>query len=77
MVKRGCLNLKDLFLNADAGFDDNKFRQHLESLFIEVNIDFNKRNGTKIGREEYFDEILTRKALHVMDGCIQRASYSL
>lgn len=58
MVKRGCLDLKDLFLNADAGFDDNKFRQYLESLFIEANIDFNKRNGTKIDREEYFDGIL-------------------
>lgn len=58
MVKRSCLDLKDLFLNADAGFDDNKFRQYLESLSIEANIDFNKRNGTKIDREEYFDGIL-------------------
>ncbi|MFT5647608.1 MAG: hypothetical protein ACI976_002300 [Aureispira sp.] len=58
IVKRGCLNLKDLFINADAGFDDNKFRRYLESLFIEANIDFNKRNGTTIDLDGYFDEIL-------------------
>jgi transposase len=61
MVSAGTLDLKHLFLNADAGFDDNKFRQCLESIFIEANIDFNKRNGTGTDREEYFDEVLYKE----------------
>jgi transposase len=55
MVKKSDLSLSHLFLNADAGFDDKKFREYLESQFIEANIDFNKRNGSVTDREEYFD----------------------
>lgn len=58
MVKKSDLSLSHLFLNADAGFDDKKFREYLESQFIEANIDFNKRNGSVTDREEYFDEQL-------------------
>ena len=58
MVKAGSLDLKHLFLNADAGFEDSKFRQYLERTFIEANIGFNKRNGSKTDRYEYFDEVL-------------------
>lgn len=47
MVKKGCWDLKDVVINADTGFDDHKFRQYLESLFIEATIGFNKRNGIK------------------------------
>jgi transposase len=57
-VKESNLSLCHLFLNADAGFDDKKFRQYLESTLIEANIDFNKRNGSISDREEYFDEQL-------------------
>jgi transposase len=58
MTSASDLNLNYLFLNADAGFDDQTFRQYLESLFIEANIDFNKRNGSNTDREEHFDEEL-------------------
>ena len=58
MVKESDLDLSYSFLNADAGFDDKEFRKYLEGLLIEANIDFNKRNGSNISREEYFDEEL-------------------
>jgi hypothetical protein len=66
MISTGTLDLKHLFLNANAGlglptylgfFDDSKFPQYLENLSIEANIHFNKRNGTGTDREEYFDEV--------------------
>ena len=56
------IKLEYLFLNADAGFDDEKFRQFLEGKNIEANIDFNKRNKKSVSdREEYFDEELYKK----------------
>jgi len=61
MVKFSGIDLSYLFLNADAGFDSKGFRQHLSTLFIEANIDFNKRNGSKSDRDEYFDELLYKK----------------
>ncbi len=61
MAKECNIELSYLFMNADAGFDDKNFREYLESLFIEANIDFNKRNGSNQDREEYFDEELYKK----------------
>lgn len=61
MLKTSNLSLNYLFMNADAGFDDKKFRQYLEKQFIEANIDFNKRNGSITDREEYFDALLYKK----------------
>lgn len=58
MVSASGIELDHLFLNADSGFDDKAFRRYLESLFIEANIDFNKRNGSRTDREDYFDEEL-------------------
>lgn len=61
MSKKCDIALEHLFMNADAGFDDKEFRQYLEGLFIQANIDFNKRNGSNTDREEYFDEQLYAK----------------
>lgn len=58
MVRASNIDLSHLFLNADAGLDEKAFRQHLESLFIEANIDLNKRNGFRTDREYYFDKKL-------------------
>ncbi len=63
MVKLSDLDLRYLFLNADAGFDDKSFRKYLEGHYIEANIDFNKRNGSITDREEWFDEKLYKNRL--------------
>jgi len=61
MAKASEINLSHLFLNADAGFDDSAFRNYLEGLYIEANIEFNKRNGSSVDRDIFFDEELYRK----------------
>lgn len=45
-----------LFLNADAGFDIEGFRQFCDKNEIIGNIDHNKRNGKQA--EYHFDELL-------------------
>lgn len=56
MAQEAGIELSFLFMNADAGFDDAKFRQFLEGKEIQANIDFNKRNNQHLSdREEYFD----------------------
>jgi len=56
------IELKYLFLNADAGFDDIAFRDFLEGKNIQANIDFNTRNKNRgSDREEYFDEELYKR----------------
>ena len=47
-----------LFLNADAGFDSRNFRKSCHKTEINANICFNKRNGDKTNRDEYFDKEL-------------------
>lgn len=43
-----------LFLNADAGFDSERYRSFLESKGIIANIDNNKRNGKDLDADSYF-----------------------
>lgn len=62
MISASELSLEYIFMNADAGFDDQAFRSYLEGKGIEANIDFNKRNSKDTSnREEYFDEILYKE----------------
>lgn len=49
--------VEGLFINADAGFDSEGFRQACQLKEINANICFNKRNGEK-DRDEYFDKEL-------------------
>lgn len=53
--------VKGLFLNADAGFDSANFRASCNQKEINANICFNKRNGNKQDRGEYFDQDLYNK----------------
>lgn len=55
------VELEYIFLNADAGFDSQEFRDYLEGYFINANIAFNKRNGQATERDDYFDEELYKK----------------
>lgn len=51
------LPVKGLFLNADAGFDAQSFRNSCNQKQINANICFNKRNG-HADRDQYFDKEL-------------------
>lgn len=51
------ITVEGLFLNADARFDAESFRQACQLKEINTNICFNKRNGGK-DRNEYFDKEL-------------------
>lgn len=55
------LHLRGSFLNADAGFDSEQFRQLCQSKGIEGNIAFNPRNGSIYDRQEYFDDLLYQR----------------
>lgn len=58
LTKAG-INLKGLFLNADAGFDSQELRKLCKEKQIEANIAPNARNGvTQIQEYLYFDERL-------------------
>ena len=53
------ITTKGLFLNADAGFDTNEFRQYCDASEIICNIDTNKRNNNH--NVAYFDELLYKQ----------------
>lgn len=61
MLTKAGINIKRLFLNADAGFDSQELRQVCKDNEIEANIDINFRNN-KIQNQptdyQYFDEEL-------------------
>jgi len=60
------LNLKGLFLNADAGFDVKEFRELCEQKDIFHNIDFNKRRSKSKQNDEYIlDNELYRERFSV------------
>jgi len=64
IIKEAGIETKDLFLNADAGFDSKEFRQLCKEEEIHSNIDFNKRNQQQeIQSVEYvhFDEELYKQ----------------
>jgi len=50
--------IKDLFLNADSGFDTASFRSYCYKNDIFDNIDKNKRNGNSFEAYAIFDELL-------------------
>ena len=55
------ISVEGLFMNADAGFDSKEFRSICAQKQINANICFNKRNGSKDDRDEYFDQELYDK----------------
>lgn len=59
MLTKAGINLRGLFLNADAGFDSQELRKLCETKEIEANIAFNPRNTVAETDEyQYFDEEL-------------------
>jgi len=46
MLSEAGLAVEGLFLNADAGFNSQKFRRICSNYKVEANVAFNPRNGT-------------------------------
>lgn len=63
LIKAG-IDIKGLFLNADAGFDSQELRQICEDKEIHPNIDVNPRNNKSENQSteyQYFDEELYKR----------------
>lgn len=58
ILSKAGINLKGLFLNADAGFDSQALRNLCKGKEIEANIAPNSRNGVQSDLYQYFDEEL-------------------
>jgi transposase len=59
MLTKAGIDMKGLFLNADAGFDSQELRKLCKQKQIEANIAFNPRKGATDSEEYvYFDEVL-------------------
>ena len=58
------IDLKGVFMNADAGFDAESLREVCAEKEIEANIAANKRNEKQSGKDYvYFDEELLKNAM--------------
>lgn len=55
-LKAASISTEGLFLNADAGFDAENFRQLIEKEGIKLNVARNKRNGSTLDSDVFFDE---------------------
>ena len=64
-VKQSKIEIKGLFLNADAGFDSEGFRELCSKNEIIANIDFNKRNSKNTDNQNLMDEELYRERFSV------------
>ena len=63
LLEEAAIEHKDLFLNADVGFDSKSLREFLESKEIIANIKPNFRNGKQ--PDVYFDEELYKNRFKI------------
>ncbi|QMU30987.1 IS5 family transposase [Adhaeribacter radiodurans] len=61
LLKEADIDIAGLFLNADAGFDSQVFRQQCSEMKIEANIAFNPRKGEPSEEYVYFDAELFKR----------------
>lgn len=61
LLQEAGIETKGLFLNADAGFDSQEFRQQCSEMKIEANIACNPRKGEPTEEYLYFDEQLFKR----------------
>lgn len=64
-LKASTLEINDLFLNADAGFDSKGFRKICCANNIIANIDFNKRNSKNTDNQPLKDDELYKERFSV------------
>ena len=63
LLEEAAIEHKDLFFNADVGFDSKSLREFLESKEIIANIKPNPRNGEQ--PDVYFDEGLYKNRFKI------------
>ncbi|QNF31210.1 IS5 family transposase (plasmid) [Adhaeribacter swui] len=63
LLKEAGIETAGLFLNADAGFDSQEFRQQCSHHQIEANIAINPRKGEQAPEFVYFDEELFKRRM--------------
>ncbi len=62
MLTKAGIDLKDLFFNADAGFDSQELRKLCKEKEIEANVAFNPRNTVAQCNEyQYLDQRLYKR----------------
>lgn len=64
-LKESNIEINGLFLNADAGFDSEGFRELCDANEIIANIDFNKRNSKSIDNQPLKDDELYKERFSV------------
>ena len=64
-LEQSKINTNGLFLNADAGFDSEGFREICFSKNIIANIDFNKRNSKNTDNQPLLDDLLYKERFSV------------
>jgi len=64
-IKQSQIKINGLFLNADAGFDSQAFRELCFSKEIIANIDFNKRNSKNTDNQPLLDDQLYKERFSV------------
>jgi len=64
-LKKSDISVDGLFMNADAGFDAQLFRNFCEEAGINCNIDINKRNSKKHDYEYVVDEELYKERFSI------------
>lgn len=64
-LENSAIDSNGLFLNADAGFDSESFRNTCFSKGIIANIDFNKRNSKNTDNQPLLDDILYKERFSV------------
>lgn len=64
-LQRATISINGLFLNADAGFDSEDFRELCFLNDIVANIDFNKRNSKNTDKQPLMDDELYKERFSV------------
>jgi transposase len=64
-IEQSKIKINGLFLNADAGFDSQAFRDLCLSNDIIANIDFNKRNSKNTDNQPLLDDLLYKERFSV------------
>ena len=65
LLKESDIPHQGLFLNADAGFDSDDFRNLLEKNEIIANIKVNTRNSSSVDNDYYFDPKLYKRRFKI------------
>ena len=74
-LARSGIRVDGLFINADAGFDNETFRHACGRLGIELNVPRNYRGASQIDDDTYFDELMYEQRYAVERTNVWQDSY--